>query len=289
MYVGVGPPPPPARQVGQPQPKPPSRHGDQGGGGAGWANGLPCHPPPAKQFSSRPSPTLGLRGSTIKNRRYVAPSTEGSFQKAKQWALVVLRRAPPSRSLRGGGGVHCFDKRKGPRVWGAVHSISCAVDGQAHARWGGGARPVHSGFRVAKAPFNTSATGGGGRALLEGEGGPSGQSQSGCGSGHRGCESGWGKRFLAVGDAVGVWECLSGRVSAVGRGEGGPPPLQAIPWGGGGTPPTNRPGPTHTPHLKDWAKFCAGPSANQKFLRRLWRLQKLSNTGAGGVDPRNPP
>ena len=32
MYVGVGP-PPLARQVGQPQPKPPSRHGDQGGGG----------------------------------------------------------------------------------------------------------------------------------------------------------------------------------------------------------------------------------------------------------------
>ena len=43
----------PARQVGQPQPKPPSRHGDQGGGGGGWANGLTCHPPPAKQFSSR--------------------------------------------------------------------------------------------------------------------------------------------------------------------------------------------------------------------------------------------
>ena len=48
-------PPALARQVGQPQPKPPSRHGDQGGGGGGWANGLPCHPPPpAKQFSSRP-------------------------------------------------------------------------------------------------------------------------------------------------------------------------------------------------------------------------------------------
>ena len=48
-------PPPPARQEGQPQPKPPSRHGDQAGGGGGWANGLPCHPPPpAKQFSSRP-------------------------------------------------------------------------------------------------------------------------------------------------------------------------------------------------------------------------------------------
>ena len=54
MFVGVGPPPPPARQVGQPQPKPPSQHGDQGGEGGRWANGLPCHPPPAKQFSSRP-------------------------------------------------------------------------------------------------------------------------------------------------------------------------------------------------------------------------------------------
>ena len=51
--LGSDPPPPPARQEGQPQPKPPSRHGDQGGGGGGWANGLPCHPPPAKQFSSR--------------------------------------------------------------------------------------------------------------------------------------------------------------------------------------------------------------------------------------------
>ena len=52
--LGSDPPPPPARQVGQPQPTPPSRHGDQGGGGGGWRNGLPCHPPPAKQSSSRP-------------------------------------------------------------------------------------------------------------------------------------------------------------------------------------------------------------------------------------------
>ena len=45
--LGSDPPPlPPARQVGQPQPKPPSRHGDQGGGGGGWANEPPCHPPP---------------------------------------------------------------------------------------------------------------------------------------------------------------------------------------------------------------------------------------------------
>ena len=50
---GRTPPPPLSRQVGQRQPKPPSRHGDQGGGGGVWANGLPCHPPPAKQFSSR--------------------------------------------------------------------------------------------------------------------------------------------------------------------------------------------------------------------------------------------
>ena len=41
--------PPPRGQVGQPQSKPPSRHGDQGGGGGGWANGLPCHPPPPRK------------------------------------------------------------------------------------------------------------------------------------------------------------------------------------------------------------------------------------------------
>ena len=47
-------------------------------------------------------------------------------------------------------------------------------------------------------------------------------------SGHRGCESGRGRRLLAAGNAVGagvgVWESLWGRVSAVGRGEGGTPP-----------------------------------------------------------------
>ena len=46
-------------------------------------------------------------------------------------------------------------------------------------------------------------------------------------SGHRGCESGWGRQFLAVGAGVGVWECLWGRVW--GRGRGVTPP-QAIPW-----------------------------------------------------------
>ena len=41
---------PPARQVGHPCPEPPlpSRRG------GGWENGLPCPPPPAEQFSSRP-------------------------------------------------------------------------------------------------------------------------------------------------------------------------------------------------------------------------------------------
>ena len=45
-------PPPPARQVGHPRPEPPlpSRRPRRGGGG----DGLPCHPPPAEQFSSRP-------------------------------------------------------------------------------------------------------------------------------------------------------------------------------------------------------------------------------------------
>ena len=65
-HVCWGRPPPlplPARQVGQPQPKPPSRHGDQGGEGGGLANGLPCHPPPpAKQFSSRPAENNKFRG-----------------------------------------------------------------------------------------------------------------------------------------------------------------------------------------------------------------------------------
>ena len=56
-----------------------------------------------------------------------------------------------------------------------------------------------------------------GGALLEGQ------------SGHRGCERGWGGGwFLAVGNAVwagvGVLECLSGRVRAVGEGGGGYPP-----------------------------------------------------------------
>ena len=51
-------PPPQARQVGQPQPKPPSRHGDQGGGGGGWANGLPCHPSPRKAIFFPPCSSL---------------------------------------------------------------------------------------------------------------------------------------------------------------------------------------------------------------------------------------
>ena len=64
MYVGVGTPPPPARQVGQRQPKPPSRHGDQGGGGGGWANGLPCHPPPHKAIFFPPRAHARARLST---------------------------------------------------------------------------------------------------------------------------------------------------------------------------------------------------------------------------------
>ena len=58
MYVGVGPPPPRARQVGQPQPKPPSRHGDQGGGGGGVGQmGLRAIPPPRKAIGTVPEAT----------------------------------------------------------------------------------------------------------------------------------------------------------------------------------------------------------------------------------------
>ena len=80
---GRPPPPPLARQVAQPQPKPPSRHGDQGGGGGGWANGLPYHPPPAKQFSSRPVGKVfdlqknGDNGTTKKG--FLVPSILASF------------------------------------------------------------------------------------------------------------------------------------------------------------------------------------------------------------------
>ena len=86
MHVGVGP-PPPARQVGQRQPKPPSRHGDQGGGGGDWANGLPCHPPPRKaiffppwwpllQMEPRPRAFQQLSVLCEKSLVPTAPSTD---------------------------------------------------------------------------------------------------------------------------------------------------------------------------------------------------------------------
>ena len=68
--LGSDPPPPPARQVGQPQPTPPSRHGDQGGGGGGVGEmGFRSIPPPAKQFSSRPvrRGALVVRKKTVKD------------------------------------------------------------------------------------------------------------------------------------------------------------------------------------------------------------------------------
>ena len=76
-----------------------------------------------------------------------------------------------------------------------------------------------------------------GRAALEGEGGRSGQFQSGCRA-VTGDVQAVGGRLLAVGNAVGagvgVWEYLWGGVRAgvLGRGEGvtPPPPFQAMPW-----------------------------------------------------------
>ena len=49
------PPPPTARQVGQPQPKPPSRHGDQGGGGGGLGKWASVPSPPRKAIFFPPS------------------------------------------------------------------------------------------------------------------------------------------------------------------------------------------------------------------------------------------
>ena len=61
-------PPPPgtAGRAAPAQTPPPGTATKEGEGGGGWANGLPCHPPPppAKQFSSRPalSPVRGSLG-----------------------------------------------------------------------------------------------------------------------------------------------------------------------------------------------------------------------------------
>ena len=76
---------PPAQQVGQRQPKPPSRHGNQGGGGGGWANGLPCHPPPPRQSNFLPAQT------TIWRRMSTSPKKlHGEIRK---WCRTVRR--PP--------------------------------------------------------------------------------------------------------------------------------------------------------------------------------------------------
>ena len=50
---GRPPPPPAAQQVGQPRPKSPSRHDDQGGGGVGQMGFRAIHPPKAIFFPSR--------------------------------------------------------------------------------------------------------------------------------------------------------------------------------------------------------------------------------------------
>ena len=71
---------------------------------------------------------------------------------------------------------------------------------------------------------------------LKGRGGHWGSPQR-LQSGHRGCESGWGGRLSAVGNAVGG--CCWGMGMPLGWSqgdgeggrEGGSPPLQAIPWG----------------------------------------------------------
>ena len=70
---------------------------------------------------------------------------------------------------------------------------------------------------------------------LKGMGGHWGQSQGGrravTGDVQAVEGGGFWRLGMRLGAGFGVWECLWGRVSAVGRGEGGtPPPLQAIPW-----------------------------------------------------------
>ena len=106
---------------------------------------------------------------------------------------------------------------------------------------GGGALLQTSGGAGPRCSRSEGRGGGGGGLCLKGRG-AIGEIPERLQSGHRGCKA-VGGRLLAVGNpvgaGVGVWEWLWGRVRAGvlgGRGVPPPPPLQAIPWGGGTGP-----------------------------------------------------
>ena len=124
---GRPPPPPPARQVGQRQPTPPSRHGDQGGGGGGWRNGLPCHPPPAKQFSSRPGRHCAINGCPRSNAGYQTDVSSSSvlLQDPHSKTGATPRTTPLSQSRR------CAPGGEGPR---GAHRALCKKSAVFHHR-----------------------------------------------------------------------------------------------------------------------------------------------------------
>ena len=102
---------PPARQVGQPQPKPPSRTRRPRRGG-GWANGLPCHPPPPPRKAiffppSRPSDWQRASHARRRRPRNLFPGNSKLWNKRISNTAVmrrVLLNNSASPGVGGGGG-----------------------------------------------------------------------------------------------------------------------------------------------------------------------------------------
>ena len=188
--------------------------------------------------------------------------------------LKGAARDPSQRTGRGGGGL-------GPRSARAPPPhvpVSCGPSGTwptvasactAPVEWATGHGPMVSGSRCAAARRFFLGGGGGAGICFEREGGFRGNSTATAERLHSTVKAVWGRRLLAVGNAVeagaGVWECLWGRVRAgvLGGGVGESPPTpQAIPWtmggGGGGVRPPGarstghtRPTQAHTPGHRD--------------------------------------
>ena len=91
-------PPPPARQVGQPQPTPPSRHGDQGGGLEKWAS-VPS--PPCKAIFFPPCPSLDHRPQ---RHSFLCFAQVGAFE------LEIGTEVSPEEFASGA----CFLSEQGP-------------------------------------------------------------------------------------------------------------------------------------------------------------------------------
>ena len=188
-------------------------------GGGGYLHPLPMHhppPPPPPQPSDWRLPMSCPRGpqggmcSCIAVQvpswgpsRRCRPSTRTPWP----WRAQV-RRCPVPRD--GHAAAMGVDRWAGARSWvpeegGPARDAAVVADTTWGRGGGGGGGRAHA---------SVSHSGGGlVRALLEGEGCDRGSPRA-VAERLRGCDSGWGRRLLAVGNAVGagvgVWECLLG-------------------------------------------------------------------------------